>query len=253
MISVFWGLLLALILQIVLFIPAYILRTDKLTDFAYGLTFILISLFYLFFNDSNILKYVLTFMIIAWALRLSIYLVIRIKKIGRDTRFDEIRKDPVRFGKFWIFQGILAWIITLPVVFFLQTSLVKFNFLVVLGFFVWLAGLLIEAIADYQKFVFKNNKMNKNKWIDSGLWRYSRHPNYFGEMLIWIGVYIFAVSSISQWLIALVGPISIILILRFISGVPPLEKKYNEKFGKNKDYQKYVKETNLLILWFRKA
>ncbi len=252
MISLFWGLFLAILLQCILFIPAYYFRTDKLTDFAYGLTFIFIGLFYLFFNETSFLKFVMTFIIITWALRLSIYLIIRIKKIGRDTRFDEIRKNPIKFGKFWLFQGILAWIIMLPAVLFLQSEFIDFNFLVILGLFIWLVGMLIESIADYQKFKFKNHDKNKGKWIDSGLWKYSRHPNYFGEMLIWVGVYIFAFSSISNWLIALISPISIILILRYVSGIPPLEKRYAERYKNNKDYWKYVKTTNLLIPWLKK-
>jgi steroid 5-alpha reductase family enzyme len=122
------------------------------------------------------------------------------------------------------------------------------NAIMVLGIVIWISGLLIETISDWQKFSFKNNPNNKNLWIQSGLWKYSRHPNYFGEMLCWWGIFIFVLPFIQglSWL-TIIGPIFITFILLFVSGIPPLEKRYDKKFADNKKYQDYKKKTSILI------
>jgi steroid 5-alpha reductase family enzyme len=123
-----------------------------------------------------------------------------------------------------------------------------------LGLGIWFIGLIIEATADIQKYKFKLDKKNKDKFIDIGIWKYSRHPNYFGEILCWVGVYVFVFLSfsISEKLIALIGPLFITTLLLFVSGIPLLEKYADKKWGKEKDYQEYKKNTNILIPWFKK-
>ena len=116
------------------------------------------------------------------------------------------------------------------------------------GIVIWGLGLLIESVADQQKFKFKSKAKNKKKWIQTGLWRYSRHPNYFGEITLWWGLFLVALPYLKGWaFLGIVGPMFITFILLFVSGIPPLEKRYQKKYGKNKKYQKYVRDTSLLL------
>jgi steroid 5-alpha reductase family enzyme len=189
-------------------------------------------------------------MILIWAMRLGGYLFIRIRKIKRDKRFDGIRENFIKFGGFWLMQGISVWIILLASSIYFGLDSVKLNILTFIGFVVWLTGFLIETISDYQKFKFNQNPENKGKWIESGLWKYSRHANYFGEIIIWIGIYLFVLSSVSgiNILIALISPLYIIFLLFFVTGIPKLEKAADFKWGKDIDYINYKKRTSILIL-----
>lgn len=241
---------LALGINLFFFLIANTFKTDKLTDFTYGLTFIILALLYLSQSEFiTVAQLLLTGMICIWAVRLITYLVIRIMKIKKDARFDEMRKNSLDFLKFWLGQGFAAWVILIPSSLLLSGRVEPTNSIVsYFGIFVWLIGLLIESIADQQKFTFKNKKGNKNKWINTGLWKYSRHPNYFGEILLWWGVFIFVLPSLSglQYL-SIIGPLFIMYILIFVSGIPPLEKRYKEKFKNNEAYQKYNETTSVLV------
>lgn len=252
--EIFFALIISLAIQVILFIPAFIFKTDKLTDFSYSLTFIILTLFLLLTNNISTSKIILATMILIWAFRLGIFLFIRITKIKRDKRFDGVRESFIKFAQFWILQGIAVWVILIPSIFFLTQDLAMTK-LSCLGIFVWISGFLIETISDAQKFSFmQRNSKNKSKWISTGLWKYSRHPNYFGEMLCWIGIYLFVVSGLttSQALISIIGPLFIIFILLFGTGVPKLEQSADKKFGKIKEYQEYKRRTSLVILWPRK-
>lgn len=246
--------LISLGLNLLMFIPAFIFKTDKLTDASYGITFILLSLIAVYFNSKDFWKYVLLIMVSLWALRLLSYLLIRIIRFGKDKRFDGMRENFFSFLKFWILQGISVFIILIPSLYFFNSETIKINILSIIGLLIFITGLFIEFFADIQKFKFITNKKNKGKWIDKGLWRYSRHPNYFGESLVWIGIYFFTFSSLNsiEKLISLLSPAFILILLLFISGIPPLEKRADEKFGNNKDYKKYKKQTNIFFIWFRK-
>ena len=134
---------------------------------------------------------------------------------------------------------LTVWVVLIPAILFDGTFYI-------VGAIIWIIGLIIESFADAQKFSFK--KKNKGKFIQTGLWKYSRHPNYFGEMLCWIGIYVFA----GVWLWGLISPLYIIALLVFVSGIPLLEKKADAIWGKNKAYQKYKKETSVLIPWFKR-
>jgi len=243
------------LIQTLFFLFAAFYQTDKLTDLSYGLTFILAAA-YLLISQKNFFlpQLLLMLMISLWGLRLSIYLFIRILKIKKDKRFDKIRHRFFKFARFWLFQAISVWLISLPTIIVLSSSQKKpLNLLMVLGLFIWLGGLIIETIADYQKFIFKSRPENKNKWIASGLWSLSRHPNYFGEMLCWWGIFIFSLPFLNNWqYLAIISPLFIAFILLFVSGVPPLEKRYQQKYGKNPQYQAYKKRVRLILLWSKK-
>jgi steroid 5-alpha reductase family enzyme len=241
--------LLSLGIQIVLFIPAFIFKTDKLTDLSYGMTFIIMALIVFFANKFHWSKLLLLLMIAAWGLRLAIYLVIRIFKIKKDKRFDGIREKFFKFISFWILQGVSVWIIVLPAMLFM-TQTPKITILSFIGLAIWIIGISTEAIADAQKYSFNQNPKNKGKWIGSGLWKYSRHPNYLGEITCWVGIYLFAFSSLSTLyrIISLVSPIYIAFIIIFVTGIPKLEKYADEKWGKDKKYLAYKKRTSILLI-----
>jgi steroid 5-alpha reductase family enzyme len=192
-------------------------------------------------------------MITIWGLRLSGYLFYRIIKTKKDNRFDGIRNNFFKFAGFWSIQTLIIFLIMIPVIILLNNkAYIPLSTLNIIGFFIWCSGFIIEAIADQQKFSFRNNPKNKNKWIETGLWRNSRHPNYFGEILCWIGVFIYVIPVLNNlaW-ISIISPISIIVTLLFFSGIPPLEKRSDKEYCKNPKYIEYKKNTSVLIPWFK--
>lgn len=241
-------LIVALGINILMFIPAFIFRTDKLTDLSYALSFIAVIIISLLISTVSALKIVLAFAIIIWALRLGIFLFIRIRKMKFDKRFDGMRESFFRFLKFWLLQGLAVWAILISSLLFMSSSAARVCWL---GLLIWLSGLIIESVSDIQKYRFNQDKKNKGMFISSGLWGYSRHPNYFGEMLCWIGVYIFVFPSLASWdkLIALASPLFIVILLLFVSGIPLLERSADKKWGKLKAYKDYKRKTSILILW----
>lgn len=251
MISIYLlALLISLGINFLFYLLASILKTDKFTDFTYGLTFVALTFLFLFTNQTfYFYQLILVTMVALWAIRLISYLLVRILKIKKDSRFDKMREKPLEFLKFWTFQGLAVWVIVLPSIYLLNFSENRsISLIMVLGVLIWALGLLIETISDWQKFAFKNNPQNKNFWIQSGLWKYSRHPNYFGEMLCWWGIFIFVLPFLEglSWL-TIISPIFITFILLFVSGIPPLEKRYEKKYKNNKKYQEYKKKTSILI------
>ena len=242
--------IISLCINLFFFVLAYGLQTDKFTDFTYGLTFIILILYLTIANQAySLAQIIVSAMIIIWAIRLISYLLIRILKIKKDSRFDDKRSNILSFLQFWIFQGLAVFTIMLPSIYLItQPKVVEINPLMVLGILTWLIGIVVESLSDKQKFKFKNNPQNKNLWIQSGLWKYSRHPNYFGEVLCWWGIFILTLPFTQGLsLLTIIGPIFITFILLFVSGIPPLEKRYDSKYAKNKKYQEYKKKTSILI------
>ncbi len=241
----------ALGINILFFVPAFIFKTDKLTDFSYGLTFFIIALFGLLNSAKNLVHFILFFMIFFWSLRLVSYLLIRILKTGKDKRFDQIRHNFFKFLGFWLLQGISVWVIIIPSVLLFNVKALAITPISILGVLIWGLGLTVETIADYQKFNFIHSKENKGKWIKAGLWKYSQHPNYFGEILNWLGIYIFTISylSIGNILLSFISPIFITILLVFVTGIPKADQASFKRWGKNPNYIEYKNKTNKLILW----
>jgi len=238
--------------QLSFFAVAGGLKFDKVTDFAYGTNFILLAIMTLCVRGSyNPRQIGVSICIILWGLRLALYLLTRILKIGEDHRFDDIRKNIYKFAGFWFAQFVSVWLIFIPNAFInavpYQPDL---NWRDYLGFAMFALGLIIETFADQQKFSHRNNPKNKGHWCDDGLWNYSRHPNYFGEMLCWWGLYTCG-SSVYMMMPALwggvVGPIYLTFILLFLSGIPGLEKSADAKYWAREDYQLYKKSVSPLI------
>lgn len=236
-----FGIILAI--QIAFFIIAATRKTDKVTDLAYGLTFAVVAV-YLYLTTRTPQALLIASLVGVWGLRLSGYLFIRILKTGTDKRFDGIRNDWRKFAKFWLLQAISIWMISLNFIYFSSFG----QAYSVLGIFIFVLGLALESLADLQKFAFKSLPENKNKWVDVGLWKFSRHPNYFGEMLVWWGIFIFTLPSLSGTsYLFVISPIFITTLLLFVTGIPTIERKYDALFGGQREYQFYRETTNLLV------
>lgn len=246
--------MLALGINILMFLPAYFLQTDKFTDISYSLTFIIISCVCFFNSTMSFGSLILFIMVLLWALRLGIYLLYRIRKIGHDARFNAMRKNFIKFFGFWVLQGLTVWIVMVPSILYFQRH-AHLSWLSLVGFLVMSSGLLIESLADWQKSRFYQQAKNTGKWLDSGLWHYSRHPNYFGEILVWLGVYIYTINALNGWylLYAALSPFYISIMLIFVSGIPLLEKSSDAKFAQDPNYWHYKKNTSCLIPWVKKT
>ena len=251
MLDIILYLLLAIGINVVIFIPAFVFQTDKLTDMSYSLTFILLVCIAFALSKMTSPQIIITCMILIWALRLGLFLVIRIRRMGRDKRFDGIRESFGRFIRFWLLQGLSVWIISLPALFFITSEGID---VFMAGLAIWLAGIIIETTADIQKYQFTHKSENKGRFIDVGLWAYSRHPNYFGEILCWIGVYVYAYPSLTllENLFGAASPLFITILLLFVTGIPPLERYADRKWGKERAYKEYKRTTSVLIPWFKK-
>jgi steroid 5-alpha reductase family enzyme len=241
---------LSLAVQAVFFAFAATLKTDKVTDLSYGLTFVMLALVLLGQADSTRWpERALALMLILWGVRLAGYLLFRIIQMGRDKRFDGVRENFWRFFRFWFFQGIAVWVIMLPVIVWFAAP-GPWNPLMTAGVMIWAAGLLIETVADAQKFTAKRQPGGESRWMDTGVWRYSRHPNYFGELLVWWGVFAFVAGDLTGWQwLSIVGPSAITFLLLRVTGIPTLEASANRKWGGNPAYQSYVRRTSRLVLW----
>ena len=246
---ILYALILSIVINLIVFVIAYILQTDKLTDLTYAGTFVVLAACGLSLAGWTWPGIVLFVMVLLWALRLGTYLGIRIHKKGRDKRFDDMRPKFWRFAGFWSIQATTIWVLSIPVLLFLSQAPETIGLVSFAGLAIWLIGLIIETTADLQKYRFINDRKNKGKWIERGLWRYSRHPNYFGEMLVWIGVYVFVAPALPLWqgFVALIGPLFIIFLLLRVSGVPMLEKAADKRWGSQKAYQEYKKRTRVII------
>lgn len=242
-------------LNLAMFVPAFLFKTDKLTDISYAVTFILLAVVIFVLGGFSVPSLILLIAILLWAVRLGGYLLIRIYRIGHDKRFDRMRKSFWLFGRFWLLQGITVWVIMLPSIFFLSNAPESLSWASYVGLAIWTIGFVTETIADVQKFKFASDPANKGKWIESGLWRYSRHPNYFGEILLWIGLYIYVVPelNLTKAFVGAIGPIFITLLIVFVSGVRMLEKRATVKWGDNPDYRNYKRRTSILIPWLHRS
>ena len=243
--------LLAFIIQWILFIPAYLLQTEKFYDISGSITYISV-VSYCFFNnyDSenlNIGNVILSMIIIVWALRLGSFLFIRIKKAGEDIRFREIKKSPTRFFMTWTLQGMWVSLCSACALTGIAKGIIINNYFY-FGLAVFLIGFIIEIIADNQKTKFRSNPENKDKFIDSGLWKFSRHPNYMGEILLWLGISIISLSSLEDFeLVTLISPLFTYLLLVYVSGIRILEYNGDKKWGHLDSYKEYKKNTPRLI------
>lgn len=245
----------AFFIQCVAFVPALIFRTEKFYDLCGSFTYLTIISFLLlvlFSNTSNVLDnrdLLLCTMVAIWAARLGYFLFTRILQDGGDGRFDEIKKSPMKFLSVWVLQGLWVWVTTACAIAAIASQTSKSLSLIdSVGILVWCVGFAIEVIADQQKRAFRF-KYGSEQFINTGLWRYSRHPNYFGEVMLWFGVALIALPVLQSWsYIALISPLFVYILITKISGIPMLETKADKRWGDNTEYQYYKASTSIFIL-----
>ena len=241
-------------LQWIAWIPASIGKTERFYDLVGGLTYLTAVGFSLWAGSQSeppsLRELIVSLLVVIWSLRLSCFLYFRIHRTGKDGRFDQLKNSPVRFLVPWTIQGLWVFL-TMVVVIVINSqadSAPAFGVWDGIGLSIWIIGFGIEAIADHQKTVFNTESENQGKWIDRGLWSYSRHPNYLGEIVLWTGIAFFGMSCFSGLeRVAWISPIFIYILLTKVSGTPILDKRALEKWGDDPEYQKYRDNTPVLI------
>ena len=246
-----------LFIHILLFLPSFILKTEKYFDITGTIAYVSIIIYVLFeFKRANVTisfqSIVISAMVLIWALRLGIFLFIRIFKFKNDSRFDDAKKSFFKFLRFWMISALWVFLTTINA----MTLIINnqngdlFSSLTI-GIFVWVIGFLIEFIADLQKYNFR--KKQKHDFIDTGIWKYSQHPNYFGEITMWIGIAIISLTNlIGVQFFTLISPIFVYLLLTKVSGINLLDASAKIKWGKDQRYIEYINTTPKLIPNFLK-
>lgn len=241
---------LAFLLNWIAFVPAFAKQTERFYDLTGSLTYISLVVISLFLSkDLDLRAILLGVLCLVWTIRLGSFLVKRIKRDGKDDRFDSIKPNALRFLNAWTLQALWVVLTSAPVIIAItsihRTSL---GIIGIIGVVIWFIGFGIEVVADMQKSNFKMDQSNQGKFINTGLWSTSRHPNYFGEILLWVGITILAAPALQGWQwIALISPIFVTILLTKVSGIPMLEAKAEKKWGGQADYEKYKKSTPMLI------
>jgi steroid 5-alpha reductase family enzyme len=244
------GVGLAFLVQWLVFIPSYLQQTEKVFDLTGALTYISVTTLAVVLSPTvDGRSLLLLALVIIWAGRLGTFLFRRVRKQGKDARFDEIKPSFARFLSTWTLQGLWVTLTLSAALAAITTTTRKgLGVFALIGFLVWAIGFGIEATADSQKNRFRADPENKGDFIDTGLWAWSRHPNYFGEIVLWIGVAIIALPVLRGWQwVTLISPVFVTLLLTQVSGVPMLEKRADEKWGGQEDYEAYKARTPVLI------
>ena len=240
--------------QWIAWIPASIAKTERFYDLTGGLTYLIVVGFSLWAGSQSegpsLRELIVSLLVVIWALRLSSFLYFRIHRTGKDGRFDQLKTSPIRFLVPWTIQGLWVFL-TMIVVIVINSqadSAPALGIWDAVGLSIWLLGFGIEVVADNQKTAFNTEPNNQGKWIDSGLWSYSRHPNYLGEILLWTGIACFGISCFTGLeRFAWISPIFIYLLLTKLSGIPILDRRALEKWGDDVEYQKYRENTPALL------
>ena len=241
----------------IVFVLGQIIKNNSIVDIFWGIGFVIIVTYFLILSPNYIrgsfvflAKHFVNGCIIIWGLRLAVYIFIRNAGKGEDWRYVNFRKAWGKhqwvgaFFQVYMLQGFLMLIVALPII-HVNESFQTANYLTYVGFIVWITGFFFEAIGDYQLQKFKKYPANKGKPMNSGLWKYTRHPNYFGEMIMWWGIWMMSVNFFTpiQTCISLLSPLTVTFLLTKVSGVPMLEKKYKN----NLEYLEYIKSTPSLF------
>ena len=240
----------AYLLNWLVFIPSFFAHTEKYFDLTGAVTYTTATVAAVALSGNLDLRaWIAAAVVIVWSVRLGTFLFRRVHRDGGDGRFDEMKYDFWQFLMTWTIQGL--WVsLTAAAAFVVITSetRVPFGITGTIGLCIWIAGFLIEVVADQQKSNFKAIPSNRGKFINVGLWSWSRHPNYFGEIMLWTGVAIMSIPVLagSRWF-ALVSPIFVFFLLTKVSGIPILRRRADERWGDEAEYQAYVRNTSLLI------
>jgi len=252
-ISVFWWCgILAFAIQWLAFIPAYLKQTEHFYDLVGSCTYLSVVGLALWLGGNQDPRSLIVAVLVAvWAVRLGSFLFLRISQDGKDDRFDKIKPKPWRFLFAWTLQGLWVFFTLAAALVVLTSEQTKpLSLIGYVGIALWLIGFAMEVIADRQKRVFRAARARgeTGPFITTGLWAHSRHPNYFGEIVLWLGIALIAVPIMQGWQwIGLVSPLFVIALLTRVSGVPMLEKKSDAQWGNDPSYLAYKEQTPVLI------
>ena len=243
----------------IIFIPSFLAKTEKFYDITGTLAYIIIlyTASALTSYSSGISLELRTKMIIGmvsfWAIRLGVFLFIRVLRVGEDRRFREAKKSFSKYLVWWTMSGLWVFLTTAnALTLIINNKKLDNKFLFYLGILIWIIGIVFEIVADEQKRRFRLDKNNKGSFICTGLWSISRHPNYFGEIILWVGIAIVSLPTLHGFqYITLISPIFIYFLLTRISGVNLLENSADKKWGDQSDYIKYKKDTSVLVPFFK--
>ena len=248
--------MLAFLIQWVAYIPAYIFQTEKFYDLTGSLSYLTVIWFVFFSSNNlsglNIQNLIVVTLISIWAIRLGTFLFGRIHKDGEDKRFRTIKTSASQFFMTWTLQGMWVSICTMCAITAISSSQgIIANALFYLGLAFFIVGFAIEVVSDQQKSAFRAVPENKEKFITSGLWSKSQHPNYFGEILLWSAIALLSISSLNgtQYL-TLISPVFTYVLLVYISGVRMLDDMGNKKWGHLEEYKEYKRNTPTLFIKF---
>jgi steroid 5-alpha reductase family enzyme len=236
------------------YLLSVVLKDASIVDIAWGLGFIVIAATGVVFHGAHPVLVVHLILVTIWGLRLSGHIFFRkLKHAGEDFRYANWRKNWGHtfwwrsFLQVFLLQSIVMLVIALPIIIAAERGSEKIGPWTVIGVAIWLLGFLCESIADAQLTAFKKDASNKGKLMMSGFWKYSRHPNYFGEAVQWWGIWVIALAVPGAWW-TVIGPVAITYFLRFVSGVPMLERKYAGR----EDFEQYKKRTHAFVPWLSK-
>ena len=241
--------LLAFGINWLVFIPSYLYQTERYFDVTGSLTYLGVVGVALGFGAPDARALVLGMMVGVWAVRLGGFLFWRIRRDGGDGRFDMLKPSLPRFLMTWTLQGL--WVLltlssALAAITAARTE--PLGMFAGLGVGIWVLGFSVEVVADRQKSRFRADLANRDHFIQSGLWSWSRHPNYFGEIMLWCGVAVVACPGLSGWQwLTLVSPIFVYVLLTRVSGIPLLEARGRKKWGDRPTYRAYMARTPRLF------
>lgn len=233
-----------------IFLPSWLAQTEHYFDLTGSLCFITLALLALNLSPNQDLRaIILTLIICIWAARLGSFLFLRVRQDGSDGRFDAIKPGFTRFLVTWSIQALWVFVTSAAALTAISsTQRAPLETVAYIGIVLWATGFLLEIVADRQKRRFKANPANEGRFISSGLWAWSRHPNYFGEILLWMGVAMVAAPVLSGWqLVSLISPVFVVLLLTRVSGIPLLEARSDKRWGSEPEYQSYKQNTPVLI------
>ncbi len=245
-----WVAIAAFTINWAVFVPSFAARTEHYYDLTGSITYVLTTLLALFLGGpADARSWLLTALILIWALRLGSYLFQRVRQTGKDGRFDRIKQSPTRFLMVWTLQGLWVTFTAAAAHAAIASDTRRdLGLLAVIGVAVWVLGFGLEVVADNQKSAFRRDSANDGRFITNGLWAWSRHPNYFGEILLWVGVALIALPVLRGWqLITLISPVFVYVLLTRISGLPMLEHRADKRWGGDEDYEAYKASTPVLV------
>ncbi len=240
----------ALLIQWIAFVPAFMARTERFYDLTGSLTYLGVTGIAVGLGpELDARSGLLAVLVGAWAARLGTFLFRRIHADGKDRRFDAVKQSFGRFLLAWTLQGLwICFTAGAALAAITATRSVPIQTLGWIGLLVWIAGFGIEVVSDRQKSQFRENPENKGRFISTGLWAWSRHPNYFGEIVLWTGVALIAAPALQGWQYAtLISPLFVTILLTMGSGIPLLEDRADEVWGGQPDYEAYKASTPILV------